>query len=97
MVFTSHVVRELKAELGSYEAVWQWFLDQQGEGRQAPIFVGVPGPDGNGSLTVIIPPRGWTPERTQGFLAGHREILEDEFGAISGVETLGQDRPLCQS
>jgi len=77
---------DLAAELGSMDAAAS-FLLEIAEANNRPIAVNVEtGPDT--SSTAFLAPRSWTPERLQGWAAGHHAELEAEFGQIMRVGTM---------
>jgi len=81
LVVVSHrALAELADELGGYEAAAGRVLRiAANTGR--PIAVNVPTEDG--SRTIFIAPKDWTPERLAGWAAGHHAELEAAFGAAT--------------
>ena len=78
--------RDLANECGGEQAACEWLL-AAATAADKPISVNVPTPEG--STTATIAPASWTPERLQGYVAGHHERLAEEFGEI--VATGSQD------
>jgi hypothetical protein len=75
--------RHLVRELGGDERALR-FLLRQAERTKQPIGINLE-LEGGESKTYFLAPRGWTQERLAGWIAGHREVLEGEFGEISKV------------
>ena len=85
-LLTVRALAELADELGGYSTAAA-FLLEIAESNNRPIAVNVEtGPDT--SSTAFIAPRTWTPERLQGWAAGHHAELEAEFGTISRVSAM---------
>lgn len=82
-VLTTAALRHLVHELGSHERAVR-FLVRTAERTAKPIAVNFELADGS-SRSVFLAPRAWTEERLRGWIAGHREILEREFGQVTGV------------
>jgi hypothetical protein len=78
LVVTHRAFADLVAELGSFEATAR-HLARVATNTGRPIGINAPTPDG--SRTMFIPPKGWTRERLAGWIGGHHELLEREFGA----------------
>jgi hypothetical protein len=56
----------------------------QSEDIGRPIATNAPTPTGSGSL--FLAPRSWSPERLRGWVAGHHELLERQFGVATPVD-----------
>ena len=83
LVLTTRALRNLADELGGHEHAADFLLNLA-EAIGRPIAVNLPtGPDT--SSTAFLPPRGWTEERLQGWVAGHHQELESEFGHVARV------------
>ncbi len=83
LVITHRLLIELADECGGYEqAAWRLLTIATNAGK--PIGVNAPtGPDS--SRTWFIPPKGWSQERAAGWVAGHHEALERQFGDATPV------------
>ncbi len=78
LCLTTRALRNLAHELGGHEAAAD-FLLTIGEEIGHPIGVNLERQDG--SQTVFIAPRDWTEERLAGWIGGHHQELEAQFGA----------------
>ncbi len=80
----SRALLDLERELGGFEAAAR-HLHRVATNTGKPIGINAPtGPDS--SRTMFVPPRGWTRERLAGWVAGHHELLEQQFGEATLVE-----------
>lgn len=80
-VLTGRALGDLAAELGTMDAAANCLLEVA-ESIGRPVGVNVPtGPDT--SSTAFVAPSSWTAARLAGWVAGHREILEAEFGMVT--------------
>jgi len=83
LIVSGRAFRDLTAELGSPEAAAA-FLLALAEDLGRPIGLNLPtGLDT--SSTAFIPPRSWSAERLQGWVAGHHQELEQQFGGVTGM------------
>ena len=83
LVITGRAFSDLAAELGGADAAAGHLLElAQQTGR--PIGVNFATSEDTSS-TVFLPPPGWTEERLAGWVAGHHQDLEAEFGAATRV------------
>ncbi len=86
MVVTSRALADLADELGGFEQAARELL-AVAESINKPICVNlVTGADS--SSTAFVAPRSWTEERLKGWAAGHRELLERQFGPIASVRRM---------
>jgi len=82
-IMTRRALDDLAVELGGRPAAAA-FLREVVESIGRPVGVSVPtGPET--LSTAFIAPRSWTDERLAGWIGGHHEILEAEFGEVSRV------------
>ena len=81
LVVVSHrAYADLAAELGGHDRAARRLLRiATNVGR--PLAVNIPTADG--SRTVVVGPKGWTQERTAGWVAARHEGLEAVFGAAT--------------
>jgi hypothetical protein len=94
VVISGRAMADLAEELGGYEAAARHLADLSNEtGR--PLAVNVPLPDGQ-SRTCFVAPASWTQEKLRGFIGGHHELLEREFGDISRVYPLDGRPPIVR-
>ena len=78
VVVSDRAYGEMLAELGDAEAVIA-HLVRVATNVGKPLAVNLPsGPDM--SSTVFLGPKGWSDERVMGWVAGHHEALERQFG-----------------
>ena len=78
VTLTAGALAGLERELGGYDAAARWLADLAEElGR--PISVNVPTGEDESS-TMFLPPKDWSRERLQGWVAGHHAELEAAFG-----------------
>ena len=83
VVVTGRAYGEMIAELGSDELVIA-HLVRVAMKVDRPIGVNLPsGPDT--SSTIFLGPKGWSEERVMGWVAGHHEALERQFGPATPV------------
>jgi hypothetical protein len=73
----------LERELGSPEAAAR-HLARVAANVGKPIGVNVP--TAEGSRTCFMAPKGWTQERLAGWVAGHHEVLERQFGPAALID-----------
>jgi len=83
LVVSGRAFGDLAEELGSMDAAAE-HLQGVAEAVGRPIAVNLPAED-DGSSTVFISPRSWTEERLAGWVGGHHEHLEREFGRVSRI------------
>ena len=83
LVLTHRSLADLERELGSYQAAASCLL-RIATDTGKPIGVNVPTRDG--SRTMFIPPRGWSSDKLKGWIGGHHELLERQFGAATLIE-----------
>jgi hypothetical protein len=76
-LLTARMLRDLVAELGSYEVATLWLVDLATLCGK-PMMVNLP--TAEGSQTVMLAPRGWGQERLRGWAGGLSEGLEAMFG-----------------
>jgi hypothetical protein len=79
-------IRDLRQELHSWERVWDW-VSSLAIRLDRPILVNIPFKDGSSQTQAIAPPT-WSRERLAGYIAGHHDVLEAEFGPIGRLEGL---------
>ena len=85
LCLTTRALRNLADELGGHEGAAD-FLLEVAEEIGHPVAVNLPtGPDS--SSTAFLPPRGWTEERLQGWVAGHHEELTEQFGEVARLSS----------
>ena len=77
---TGRMFDELAAELGGYDRAAR-YLVKVATNIGRPLAVNIPTTDG--SRTVVVGPKGWTQERTAGWVAARHEALERQFGAAT--------------
>ncbi len=83
IVVTHRAYADLCAELDGDEAAVRRLLTIATNANK-PICVNfATGPDT--SRTIVIGPKGWTEEKTAGWIAPHREALEAAFGAATPI------------
>ncbi len=83
VVVKQAALRDLSRELGGYEAATRFLADLAHE-HGKPIGLNVEtGPDT--SSAAFLAPRDWTQERLAGWIAGHHQELESEFGQVARV------------
>ncbi len=83
IVVTSRMFGELEHELGGAEAAAR-HLARVATNSGRPVCVNFStGPDT--SRTIVIGPKGWTEEKTAGWIAPHREALEAAFGEATPI------------
>ena len=80
LIVTGRALLDLEAELGSWEAAGRYLL---GVAETIGKPIGVNAPTATGSQTLFLAPRSWSPERLQGWVAGHHEAIEQQFGAAT--------------
>ena len=81
VVVTGRAYGEMLAELGGAEAVIAHLI-RVATNVGKPLAVNLPsGPDT--SSMIFLGPKGRSEERVMGWVAGHRETLERQFGAAS--------------
>jgi hypothetical protein len=80
---THRSFRDLADELGSLEAAFR-HLHRVVENVGKPLGINFPNGEDR-SRTVFIAPRSWTPERLQGWIAGHHQAIEAMFGGATLV------------
>jgi hypothetical protein len=81
LVLTGRALGDLAAELGGHDAAMHWLADLAASVSK-PVAVNIStGPDT--STTVWLAPPGWTSERLAGWVAGHHEEIEAEFGPVT--------------
>jgi hypothetical protein len=83
LVFGAGIVRELRQELRSIDAVGAWAVDLATRLRR-PVMLNMPDRDG-GSHTLTLSPPGWSQERLSGYIAGRHQELEEAFGPIERI------------
>src|SRR5688572_2600423 len=76
LVVTHHAFTDLAHELGGDEQAAR-HLARVATNTGRPIAANLP--TGEGSTTVFIAPKGWTPERLRGWVAGKHVELEAMF------------------
>jgi hypothetical protein len=82
-LLTSHALAGLVEELGSWGTAME-FVRGLAEANNRPVAINVPtGPDA--SSTVFIGPASWSEGRLTGWVAGHRETLERQFGEVERI------------
>jgi hypothetical protein len=83
LLLTGRALGDLAAELGGIETAFRWLADLAASVGK-PVAVNIPtGPDT--STTVWLAPPGWTTERLSGWVAGHHEEIEAQFGVAEIV------------
>ena len=88
LVVKQRAFADLAAELGSMEAAVGELLSIA-ESVNRPIAVSVPTGE-DMSSTVFISPRGWTEERLVGWVGGHHQELERQFGEVTRMGNRAQ-------
>ena len=83
---TSRGYRQLVDECGGEKQALR-FLVKTVERSAKPLVVNLATSEST-STTLALAPRNWTEQRLAGFLAGHRELLEAEFGEIARISAL---------
>jgi hypothetical protein len=84
LVLSHRAFSDLADELGDHDAAIRQVL-RIATNAGKPIGINLPTADGD-SQTVFLAPRGWSDERLRGWVAGHHEALESEFGMATIVE-----------
>ncbi len=79
---TGRMFDDIARELGSYDRAAR-HLVRVATNAGRPIAVNFETPDG--SRTVIIGPRGWSEEKTAGWVAARHDALERQFGPARPV------------
>jgi len=83
-IVTGRAFDDLAGQVGGHEEAAAFLLDlAESVGRPIAVNV-VTGRDM--SSTAFISPRNWTTERLAGWVAGHHELLESQFGDVARVE-----------
>ena len=77
LVVSHRAFRDLADELGGEEHAAR-HLARVATNTGRPIAANLP--TATGSTTVFVSPKGWTPERLQGWVGGHHAELEEAFG-----------------
>ncbi len=77
IVVTGRMFSDIAAELGSYDRAAR-FLAKVATDIGRPLALNLPTPDG--SRTVVVGPRGWSEERTAGWVAARHDALQEMFG-----------------
>ena len=83
VVLTGRLFRDLSDELGGTESAMRHLL-RVSENAQKQIAVNFETGEGT-SRSVFLAPRSWTPERLQGWVAGHHDTIKAMFGAATSV------------
>jgi len=83
VVLTARTLAQLETEFRGHKRMVRWLVDLA-TASDRPI--GLHAEHTNGGQTVFIPPRHWTAEKLQGWIAGRHAELEAQFGAIAGME-----------
>jgi len=85
LVVGGRALADLAAELGGHEAAATFVLElAESVGR--PVGLNMPAGGGTTS-TMFISPRSWSPARTQGWVGGHHQELEQQFGRVTRMGT----------
>jgi len=71
-------------ELGGVEGAAE-YLHQVAQATGRPIAVNLVTGADSASTTAFVSPRGWTQERLDGWVAGHHQELEAEFGPVQRI------------
>jgi hypothetical protein len=82
VVLTARTLAALERELRGHKRMVR-FLVALATDCNRPI--GMHAEHATGGQTVFIPPRGWTSEKLQGWIAGRHAELEAQFGPIAGM------------
>ena len=80
LVLTHRALADLERELGGFEAAAQ-HLHRVATNTGKPLGVHVP--TDTGSRRMFISPKGWTRERLAGWIGGHHQLLERQFGTAT--------------
>jgi hypothetical protein len=75
--------RDLARELGSADRAAR-HIAEVAVATGKPILVNQP-TGGGRSATIAVAPPTWTEEKLQGWIAGHHQVLERQFGTIERV------------
>jgi hypothetical protein len=82
-ILTGRAFGDLSAELGGFEAA-AGYLHRVAVEIGRPIGINFEtGTDT--SKTVFTPPKGWSEQKLAGWIAGHHQELEGEFGQVSRI------------
>jgi len=81
LIVSGRALADLTRELGGHEAA-ATFLLELAEAIGKPVALNMPTGRGAAS-TMFLSPRDWTAERLSGWVGGHHQELEQQFGRVS--------------